>query len=107
MRMYTQEVQKRRQAVTSVKRGDVAMKSFTRRAVLENCIVRGGIVAGVPMSANQLLALWQDGERSARKPTPSEVLGPVFNTGAPNTAVPRPAGEHPFALHAPGVICNT
>ncbi len=83
------------------------MKSFTRRAVLENCIVRGGIVAGVPMSANQLLALWQDGERSARKPTPSEVLGPFFKKGAPNTAVLRQAGDPGFALRVSGKVYNT
>ena len=41
----------------------------TRREVVENCIVRGALVAGVPMSTSNLFALWQKGESQAQKPT--------------------------------------
>src|SRR5689334_16409331 len=83
------------------------MKSATRREMLQNCIVRGGLVAGVSMSANQLLAFWQEGERNARKPTPSEVLGPFFKKGAPNTSVLRQPGDPGFPLRVSGKVYNT
>lgn len=75
--------------------------------MLENCIVRGSLVAGVPMSANRLLAFWQAGEQSARKPTPSEVLGPFFKKGAPNTSVLRQPGDPGFPLRVSGKVYNT
>ena len=83
------------------------MRRATRREMLENCIVRGGLVAGVSMSANQLLAFWQEGERLARKPTPSEVLGPFFKKGAPNTSVLRQPGDAGFPLRVAGKVYNT
>lgn len=67
------------------------MNRRTRREMLENCIVRGLLVGGASMSANQLLAFWEDAEH-APKPTPSEVLGP-FKKGAPNTSVLRRPGR--------------
>src|SRR6266496_3294680 len=70
----------------------VPMKSATRRQMLEKCIVRGGLVAGAAMSESQLLAFWEEGEKIARKPTPSEVLGPFFKKGAPNVSALRQPG---------------
>ena len=78
---------------------DGAMKRtlMTRREIVENCIVRGGLVAGVSMSASNLFALWQKGESQAQKPTSTEVLGPFYKKGAPNTAVLRSPGDRePF-----------
>lgn len=83
------------------------MKHATRREVLENCIVRGGLVAAVPMSAGRLLAMFEDGERTALKPTASEVLGPFFKKGAPNTSVLRQPGDPGFPLRVSGKVCNT
>ena len=56
----------------------------TRRDMVENCIVRGLLVAGAPMGATNLFALWQKAEATAMQPTPAEVLGPFFKKGAPN-----------------------
>ena len=72
---------------------------LNRREILEKCIVKGLLVAGVPMSASNLLALWQKGEHEALKPTPDEVLGPFFKKGAPNVKNLRAAGDAgvPFA----------
>ena len=75
--------------------------------MLENCIVRGLLVAGVPMSGNQLLAFWQEGEKNASKPTPSEVLGPFFKKGAPNEATLRKPGAPGFPLRVAGKVFNT
>ena len=53
----------------------------TRRQMLEDCIVRGSLLAGVAtMSQTQLLAFWQQGEAQAGKPTSTEVLGPFFRS---------------------------
>jgi hypothetical protein len=67
----------------------------TRREIVENCIVRGFLVAGIPMSSSSLFALWQDGHKQAGtgKPTPTEVLGPFFKKGAPNTSNLRGPGD--------------
>jgi hypothetical protein len=62
------------------------LNKLTRREMVENCIVRGFLVAGVPMSASSLFAFWQDGHKQAEKPTPTEVLGPFYKKGAPNSS---------------------
>ena len=81
---------------------------LTRREIVENCIVRGLLVAGVPMSASSLLAFWQKGEaHGAQKPTPSEVLGPFFRKGAPDTAILRKPGAPGFPLKVTGKVLNT
>jgi protocatechuate 3,4-dioxygenase beta subunit len=79
----------------------------TRREMLEQCIVRGWLVAGVPMAATQLLAFWQEGEKKALKPTPSEVLGPFFKKDAPNNSTMRKPGDPGFPLRVAGKVYNT
>ena len=83
------------------------MRIPTRREMLENTIVRGLLVGGASVSANRLLAMWEDGERNARHATPSEVLGPFFKKGAPNTAALRQPGDPGFALRVTGKVWNT
>src|SRR5215813_9330010 len=83
------------------------MKLKTRREMLENCIVRGLLVGGAAMSGNQLLAFWEDAGRGAHKPTPSEVLGPFYKKGAPNTSVLRQAGDPGIPLRVTGKVWNT
>ena len=79
----------------------------TRREIIENCIVRGLLVAGVPLSGTNLAAMWQKGQDEARKPTPTEVLGPFFKKGAPNEKVLRAAGDPGFPLRVTGKVLNT
>lgn len=79
----------------------------TRREAVENCIVRGLLVAGVPMTATNLFALWQQGESQAHKPTPTEVLGPFFKKGAPNSSQLRAAGDPGFPLRVSGKVYDT
>jgi protocatechuate 3,4-dioxygenase beta subunit len=83
------------------------MRTATRREMLEKCIVRGGLVAAAAMSESQLLAFWQAAETAARKPTPSEVLGPFFKKGAPNEAVLHKPGMPGFPLKVLGKVYNT
>jgi protocatechuate 3,4-dioxygenase beta subunit len=83
------------------------MKTATRREMLEKCIVRGGLLAGVSMSDTRLLAFWQEAEKSARKPTPSEVLGPFYKKGAPNEAVLHKPGMSGFPLKVTGSVYNS
>jgi protocatechuate 3,4-dioxygenase beta subunit len=81
--------------------------SRTRREAIESSIVRGLLAAGVPMSASNLFALWQKGEAQAMKPTPTEVLGPFYRKGAPNTSVLRAPGDPGFPLRVSGKVLNT
>ena len=79
----------------------------SRREVFEKCIVRGLLVASVPMSQSKLLAWWQDGHRAATKPTPAEVLGPFYKKQSPNTPNLRVPGDAGFPLHVSGKVQNT
>ena len=80
----------------------------TRRQILEDCIVRGSLLAGAAtMSQTQLLAFWQQGEAQAGKPTSTEVLGPFFRKGAPNNTNMRVSGEPGFPLRVSGHVSNT
>ena len=81
---------------------------LTRREIFESCIVRGFLVAGVPMSASNLLAQWQKGQsQAAAKPTPTEVLGPFFKKGAPNQSTLRATGDPGFPLRVSGKVVDT
>ncbi|MBL8242102.1 MAG: hypothetical protein JNM66_32045 [Bryobacterales bacterium] len=80
----------------------------TRRQMLENCIVRGSLLAGAASLSNtQLLAFWEQGEAHANKPTPTEVLGPFFRKGAPNNTRLHVPGEPGFPLRVSGKVLNT
>lgn len=83
------------------------MKS-NRRQMLENCIVRGSLLAGTATLSNtQLLAFWEQGEAQANKPTSTEVLGPFFRKGAPSNTTLRISGEPGFPLRVSGRVVNT
>ena len=78
-----------------------------RRDMVESCIMRGLLVAGVPMAATNLFALWQKAEDTAMQPTPAEVLGPFFKKGAPNATNLRAAGDAGVPLRVAGKVVNT
>ncbi|MFN0168116.1 MAG: hypothetical protein ACKV22_16955 [Bryobacteraceae bacterium] len=78
-----------------------------RREILANCVVRGLLVAGAPLSAANLFALWQNGESRAAKATPADVLGPFFMKGAPNVSQMRQPGDAGFSLKVSGRVVNT
>lgn len=81
---------------------------WNRRQMLENCISRGLLAAGATQfSQVQLLAFFEQGEASAQKPTPSEVLGPFFRKGAPNQSALRAPGAPGFPLRVSGNVSNT
>lgn len=80
---------------------------LTRRELVETCIVRGLLVAGIPMSATNLMALWEKTEGQSLQPTPIEVLGPFFKKGAPNSRTLRQPGDAGVPLHVSGKVRNT
>src|SRR5579871_748922 len=80
---------------------------LTRREIAESCIVRGLLIAGVPMSASNLLALWQKADGQTQAPTPTEVLGPFFKKGAPDNRNLRAAGDPGVPLHVSGKVLDT
>lgn len=75
--------------------------------MIEQSIVRGSLIAAGSLSAPALLAAWQQSEQNAHKPTPSEVLGPFYRKGAPNTAILHRPGDPGFPLQVTGKILNT
>src|SRR5690242_18794671 len=83
------------------------LKRYSRREIVETCIVRGLLVAAAPMSQTRLLAFWEDAQRAALKPTPKEVLGPFYKKGAPDTPNLRPPGDPGFPLRVSGKVFDT
>ncbi len=84
------------------------MKKYgiTRREALENCIVRGGLLAAAPMAATTLFADWARAEKRALKPTSTEVLGPFYKKGAPNESAMRIVEEPGMALRVSGSVTD-
>ncbi|HUS06828.1 MAG TPA: hypothetical protein VMZ52_11050 [Bryobacteraceae bacterium] len=80
---------------------------LTRREVIERCIGRGLLVAAVPMTSATLASLWAETESNARKPTPTDVLGPFFKKGAPKAELLRAPGDPGFPLRVSGKVFNT
>lgn len=84
------------------------LSRISRREMIEECIVRGALVAGVVgISQTNLLARWQQAEREAMAPTRPEVLGPFFKKGAPNVQVLRQPGDPGLPLRVTGKVWNT
>lgn len=82
-------------------------EQHTRREVIESCISRGLLLGGVSMAPPALVSLWADTESKANKPTATEVLGPFFKKGSPNSAMLRAAGDAGFPLRVTGTVVNT
>jgi len=82
---------------------------LNRRTMLELCISRGVLAAGVAsgLSQTQVLAFWQETEQKANKPTSPEVLGPFFRKNAPDQRVLRAPGDSGFPLKVTGRVLNT
>lgn len=86
-------------------------RPLTRREALENCIVKGLLVAGTPMASQSvLLGYWEDQQQqqsaAAPKPTPPDILGPFYKKGAPNQAVLRAANDPGVPLRISGKVLN-
>jgi len=79
----------------------------TRREMLENCVVRGLLLAAAPMSASRLLAAWQQAQAQANTPTPTVGMGPFYKKNAPNTSTLRQPGDPGFPLRVSGNVLNT
>ncbi|MFN0106048.1 MAG: hypothetical protein ACKV2U_28660 [Bryobacteraceae bacterium] len=78
-----------------------------RREMIERCISRGLLTAGVAMSHSQLYAWWEDAEGQSYKPTSAEVLGPFFRKGAPDNKTLRAPGDPGLPLKVSGRVTNT
>lgn len=79
---------------------------MSRRELAAECIGKGLLVAGTPMTASTLLAYWEEGHKVALKPTAHEVLGPFYKKGAPEHLDMRIAGEKGFPLRIQGKVVN-
>ena len=83
-------------------------RTVSRREMIENCITKGFLLAGVVgMSQTDLLAGWEQTERNAITRTPADVLGPFYRKGAPNVRVLRRQGDAGTPLRVVGTVWNT
>lgn len=79
----------------------------SRREVLEQCIVRGLLIAGTPLCASCLLGFETPANTQPRHATPENELGPFYKKGAPSTPLLRGAGDPGVALKVAGKVWNT
>ena len=82
-------------------------RELRRRDILGECIGKGLLLAGVPMTSANLFALYQKAEQKASQPTPAEVLGPFYKKGAPNAPRLHKPGDPGFPLKVVGKVWNT
>jgi len=86
----------------------VKQRQLSRREMIEMCIIRGSLLAGITaISQTKLLAAWQRAERDALSPTSADVLGPFHKKNAPNVRVLRRPNEPGFPLRVTGTVRST
>jgi protocatechuate 3,4-dioxygenase beta subunit len=78
----------------------------TRREMLETAIIRGVLLASVPVSNGKLLGMWQQGPVAAKETAPN-ILGPFYKKGAPASPQLRLPGDTGFPLSVTGWVVNT
>jgi len=81
---------------------------ISRREMIEVCISRGVLVAGIAgVSQTNLLARWLQKEANPQSPTTPEALGPFYRKGAPHVKILRQARDPGFPLRINGKVWNT
>jgi protocatechuate 3,4-dioxygenase beta subunit len=79
--------------------------NFTRRELLERCVVFGAVTVASTVSLPTLAEAWDVAEK--KKPTPWCELGPFYKRGAPHSSMLRAPGDAGMPLTLSGVVYNT
>jgi len=79
--------------------------NFTRRELLERCVVFGAVTVASTVSLPTLAEAWDVAEK--KKPTPWCELGPFYKREAPHSSVLRAPGDAGMPLTLSGVVYNT
>lgn len=80
---------------------------LTRRDVLHKCVALGSVVIASHFSPELMLAIFQEGEKQVRKPTPPNPLGPFYKRLTPVNNMLRAPGDHGIPLTLSGQVFNT
>ena len=78
---------------------------LTRRDLLERCAVFGALVTGPLLDVRTISAFWEQAD--ARKPTPSNALGPFYKKRAPEMRMLRTRTDAGMPLAVTGRIIDT
>jgi len=79
--------------------------NFTRRELLERCVVFGAVTVASTVSLPTLAEAWDAAEK--KKPTPWCELGPFYKREAPHSSMLRAPGDAGMPLTLSGVVYNT
>ena len=85
----------------------MAAPGISRRDALSKCLAAGLLIATPPLSASEILSLWEQAESRSRRPTPANILGPFYKPQAPRmTNLARPE-DHGLGLTVSGAVFDT
>jgi len=79
--------------------------NFTRRELLERCVVFGAVTLASTVSLPTLAEAWDVAEK--KKPTPWCELGPFYKREAPHSSMLRAPGDAGMPLTLSGVVYDT
>ncbi|HYV73941.1 MAG TPA: hypothetical protein VFB24_06765 [Candidatus Binatia bacterium] len=79
--------------------------NFTRRELLERCVVFGAVTVASTVSLPTLAEAWDVAEK--KKPTPWCELGPFYKREAPHSSMLRAPGDAGMPLTLSGVVYST
>ena len=79
--------------------------NFTRRELLERCVLFGAVTVASTVSLPTLAEAWDVAEK--KKPTPWCELGPFYKREAPHSSMLRAPGDAGMPLTLSGVVYNT
>jgi protocatechuate 3,4-dioxygenase beta subunit len=77
---------------------------LTRRGLLEKAFALGGITVVSSFAPRELLHAWADQGQAARKPTPSNMLGPFYKKRSPDATNLRAPRDPGLPLAVSGVV---
>jgi protocatechuate 3,4-dioxygenase beta subunit len=79
--------------------------NFTRRELLERCVLFGAVTVASTVSLPTIAEAWDAAEK--KKPTPWCELGPFYKREAPHSSILRAPGDAGMPLALSGVVYNT
>lgn len=79
---------------------------LNRRDLLSKCMALG-VVTTSNLSAATLADVWRQAEKTPKRPTPANELGPFYKRSAPHTATLRAASDPGMPLVVAGQVFDT
>lgn len=80
---------------------------LNRRDVLFKCMALGAVKLGVGLSPAMAAEAWLQTEKTSRRATPVDTLGPFYKRGTPDTATLCSPSDPGMPLKVAGTVYNT